>query len=112
MMASGSHAAMGSEASHVVHSASSVGIASGASEHSDHANLSAAVTTSVQLSDTNCIDDSSCVAGCAAHCTAGAVTGSQVLVATSIAALHAPLVNHRLKSAVILDLYKPPKTLH
>lgn len=108
VMASGGHAGMGSDSAHSMHVPSTMDVGSVASDdshHSDHQRMPAP-------SDTDCMDDSSCVAECASHCTSSAISGGQRPATTSLMALYVPLVKHSPKSAVISGPYKPPKNLH
>lgn len=110
-MASGSHAGMGSDSSHCMHSSAAMDMTSVALDHSHHTNH-ASHSEHLNMSEADCMEDSACVADCAAHCTSSAFTGCQALIASSFVASYAPVVNHTPKSTVVSDLYKPPKNLH
>lgn len=107
-MASSSHAGMGLDSSHCMHSSAAMDMTSDAVDHSNHAGH----PEHLNITETDCMEDSSCIADCAAHCTSIAFTGCQALIAFSFVASYAPLVNHTPKSSVISGLYKPPKNLH
>jgi len=94
-----------------MHNSAAMDMSAVVSDHSDHAGHSEHLKLAA-MADSDCMDDSSCIAECAAHCTSSAFTGGRILSATTFVASYVPLVNHTPKFTVISGLYKPPKNLH
>lgn len=105
-MASVDHAKMESDSSHCMHKSALMDVTDTASHHANHVKMTATADTDC------CMDDSSCIAECAAHCPSGALTGNQTLIASPLLASYVQPVTQTPQSAVISGLYKPPKNLH
>ena len=108
-MASGDHAEMESNFSHCLHGSASMDMISIGSDHSDHTDH---IKMTAMADSDRCVDDSSCIAECAANCASSALTGYLTLMASPFVASHVPRASQKPQSASISGLYKPPKNLH
>lgn len=108
-MASVDHAEMESHSAHSMHGAASMDMTAIGGDHSDHADH---MKMSTMADSDCCMDDTSCIAECAASCTSSALTGNQILIPSLLGVSYVSRAYQVAHSVEISGPYKPPKNLH